>query len=53
MKNTKDECNKTKMNWVVFILECSDNTLYSGITKDIESRMTEHENGAGAKYTKG
>ena len=48
-----DECDKTKMNWIVYILECSDNTLYTGITKDIERRMAEHENGTGAKYTKG
>ena len=43
----------TKMNWIVYILECSDNTLYTGITKDIKRRMAEHENGTGAKYTKG
>ncbi len=41
------------MNWIVYILECSDNTLYTGITKDIARRMAEHENGTGAKYTKG
>jgi len=41
------------MNWIVYILECSDNTLYTGITKDIKRRMAEHENGTGAKYTKG
>ena len=43
----------TKMNWIVYILECSDNTLYTGITKDVKRRMAEHENGTGAKYTKG
>ncbi len=43
----------TKMNWIVYILECSDNTLYTGITTDIKRRMAEHENGTGAKYTKG
>ncbi len=43
----------TKMNWIVYILECSDNTLYTGITKDMKRRMAEHENGTGAKYTKG
>ena len=48
-----DECGKATMNWTVYILECSDNTLYTGITKNIERRMAEHENGTGAKYTKG
>ena len=43
----------TQMNWVVYIVECSDNTLYTGITKDMKRRMAEHENGTGAKYTKG
>ena len=50
---TMDECDKTKMKGIVYILKCSDNTLYTGITKDIERRMAEHENGTGAKYTKG
>lgn len=39
--------------WVVYILECADGTLYTGITTDLERRISEHENGTGAKYTKG
>ena len=46
------EGDKT-MNWIVYIVECSDDTLYTGITTDIERRKAEHENGTGAKYTKG
>ncbi len=39
--------------WFVYILECSDNTLYSGITTDIYRRVNEHNNSnKGAKYTK-
>ena len=41
------------MNWIVYILQCADGTLYTGITNDLERRMTEHEAGQGAKYTKG
>ncbi len=41
------------MNWIVYILECSDNTLYTGITRDLERRIGEHESGKGAKYTRG
>lgn len=36
-----------------YILKCSDNTLYTGYTKDIERRINEHNNGNGAKYTRG
>ena len=41
------------MNWTVYILQCADGTLYTGITNDLERRMAEHEAGQGAKYTKG
>jgi putative endonuclease len=39
--------------YFVYILECSDKTLYTGITTDIQRRLKEH-NGSqkGAKYTK-
>lgn len=40
------------MKWVVYILECSDNSLYTGITNDLERRLEEHRAGRGAKYTK-
>ena len=41
------------MVWNVYILGCADDSLYTGITKDLERRLAEHENGTGAKYTKG
>ena len=41
------------MHWIVYILQCADGTLYTGITNDLERRMAEHEAGRGAKYTKG
>jgi len=37
----------------VYILECSDGSLYTGWTTDIERRLNEHNNGHGAKYTRG
>ena len=40
------------MKWIVYILECSDNSLYTGITNDLERRLKEHRTGRGAKYTK-
>ncbi len=41
------------MGWIVYILECADKTLYTGITNDLESRMLKHAKGKGAKYTRG
>lgn len=41
------------MKWTVYILECADGTLYTGITNDLDRRMAEHEAGKGAKYTMG
>lgn len=38
--------------WFVYILECSDKTLYTGITIDIKRRLVEHNSGRGARYTR-
>ncbi|MBO5317537.1 MAG: GIY-YIG nuclease family protein [Oscillospiraceae bacterium] len=40
-------------SWVVYILECKDRTLYTGITDDFEKRLKAHESSTGAKYTRG
>jgi len=39
--------------WFFYMVRCRDSSLYSGITVDIENRLTEHNNGTGAKYTAG
>lgn len=41
-----------KMSCVCYILQCSDGTLYTGWTIDIERRVKQHNDGKGAKYTK-
>jgi len=41
-----------KNNWVVYLLRCSDNSLYCGITNDLSSRLRDHNSGKGAKYTR-
>jgi len=41
------------MQWVVYILKCSDGSFYTGITNDLEARVAAHSDGSGAKYTKG
>lgn len=41
------------MNWQVYMILCSDDSLYTGITTDVTRRFTEHATGAGAKYFRG
>ena len=38
--------------WVVYLVRCSDESLYCGVTNDVERRLIEHNAGKGAKYTK-
>ena len=41
------------ISYYVYLVECSDKTLYTGWTKNIEKRIQEHNNGTcGAKYTR-
>lgn len=39
-------------NWIVYLVRCSDNSLYCGISNNLESRLIEHNSGKGAKYTR-
>ena len=40
-------------DWYVYIVKCSDNSLYTGITVDLERRVEEHNtSNKGAKYTR-
>lgn len=41
------------MTWWVYLLRCGDGTLYCGIALDAEARLTLHQEGKGAKYTRG
>ena len=41
------------MNWCVYMILCSDDSLYTGITTDMERRFKQHEEGRGAKYFRG
>lgn len=40
------------MNWLCYILRCADDTLYTGITTDLEKRLAAHNEGTAAKYTR-
>lgn len=48
--NTK--AKKKNKVWVVYILRCSDKSLYTGITNNIEKRFAAHNQGKAAKYTR-
>lgn len=39
--------------WVLYILQCRDGSLYTGITDRLEYRLAAHRSGKGAKYTRG
>jgi putative endonuclease len=45
-----DHLTNKEKNWLVYIISCSDNSLYTGITTDIEKRFEQHKNKKGAKY---
>ncbi len=44
---------KRKGSFVVYIVQCSRGTLYTGYTIDLEKRLKLHNNGKGAKYLRG
>ena len=39
------------MGWHTYIIKCNDDSLYTGITIDLEKRLAAHNAGKGAKYT--
>jgi putative endonuclease len=39
-------------NFLVYIIECADGTYYTGITTNIQKRISQHNNGTGSKYAK-
>ena len=40
------------MKYYVYLLRCSDGSLYTGYTDDVERRLAVHQSGKGAKYTR-
>ncbi|MCH7519992.1 MAG: GIY-YIG nuclease family protein [Candidatus Dadabacteria bacterium] len=37
--------------WYVYIVQCKDSSLYTGITSDVKRRVEEHNKGKGGRYT--
>ncbi len=44
---------KSNTPWYVYLLKCSDETYYIGITNNLKNRIAKHNSGSGAKYTRG
>ena len=44
--------SESVVDWFVYVLRCADNTLYTGITKDIERRCKQHNDAVASKYTR-
>ena len=40
------------MSWYVYMLRCRDGSLYTGYTDDVNRRLSVHNSGKGAKYTR-
>ncbi|MDA8611378.1 GIY-YIG nuclease family protein [Candidatus Pacebacteria bacterium] len=38
--------------YFVYLLQCKDKSIYTGITTDVERRLKEHKEGTASKYTK-
>ncbi len=53
-KNTDNctEYSKSRSEYYVYILRCSDDTFYTGITNDLKRRLNMHNSGIASKYTK-
>jgi len=51
-RDTESQIDNLMKNWQVYILRCSDNTLYTGITNNLENRLETHNEKRGARYTR-
>jgi putative endonuclease len=40
------------MSWYVYMVRCADDSLYTGVTNDLASRIDQHNLGKGARYTR-
>ena len=38
--------------WFVYLIECADGSLYTGVAVDVDKRYAEHAAGKGARYTR-
>ena len=53
MTTRKTQSDSPDDGWQVYIVRCTDSTLYTGVAKDLDARIEQHNSGRGAKYTRG
>ena len=41
-----------RRGWCLYLVRCSDNTLYTDITNDLQRRLDQHNNGTASRYTR-
>ena len=46
------DSSKAKAPWFLYLIECEGNSIYTGITTDVQRRYAQHLAGTGAKYTR-
>ena len=51
-RKEKKSSKKRGEKWFLYILRCADESLYTGIAKDVEKRFKKHSEGKGARYTR-
>ena len=44
--------SSNKLMWYLYILLCKDGSFYTGITNNLEKRLSEHKKGQGGRYTR-
>jgi putative endonuclease len=44
--------DENAMPWFLYLIECADGSLYTGIATDVEARFIAHASGKGARYTR-
>ena len=47
-----DEAATSVNTWFVYILRCADGSLYTGIAKDVNRRLDQHNAGTASRYTR-
>jgi putative endonuclease len=43
---------RESMSWFVYLIECADGSIYTGISNDVDARYAAHVAGKGARYTR-
>ncbi|SKB06907.1 putative endonuclease [Prosthecobacter debontii] len=53
MANDLSAASEVSKPWCLYVLRCRDGSLYCGITNDLYQRLDKHQQGKGARYTRG